>query len=172
MQSPTPGDGPAPGNRSVPAPQSPTSTIWQEALKSYYDELAKGGMSSATIDKDVWSVHSLGELLAQIEGLGNGGDSHSSSWAKTLSQLQPVILGLNDFAALAAWVLGMNGKMAVVLWGSIRLFVKVDRASPLVQLWLTGLSSMPNLSFPMLSALLRIYSRPYPGYANTRRNFL
>jgi hypothetical protein len=35
------------------------------------------------------------------------------------------VLGLNDFVALTAWSLGMNGKVAAVLWGSIRLIIKV-----------------------------------------------
>ena len=119
MQSPTPGDGPD------PAPRNPTSPIWEATLQKYYSELAKGGMNTAMIDKQVSDIRSPEDLLKQIEGLGNAIEPQSPTWKKTLSQLQPVILGLSDFAALAAWVLGMNGKVVAVLWGSIRLIVKV-----------------------------------------------
>ncbi|KAK0639179.1 tpr repeat-containing protein [Cercophora newfieldiana] len=124
MQSPTPAGRPALANRPAPAPQSPTSHIWQAALEKYYNELAKGGMSAATIDKDVWNIRTPDELLMQIQGLGNAQEPRSPAWAKTLSQLEPVITGLSDFAALTAWVMGMNGKVAAVLWGSLRLIVK------------------------------------------------
>lgn len=105
--------------------QSPTSPIWQAALEKYYGELAKGGIKAAMIDREVWNIQSPSELLAQIEKLGPVQDIHSNTWSSALRQLQPVLLGLNDFAALAAWVMGMNGKVAAVLWGSIRLIIKV-----------------------------------------------
>lgn len=77
MQLFTRDDGPALGNRSAPAPQSPTSPIWQAALKKYYSELAKGGVSAAMIDKDMWNTRSPDELLTQIEELGKGKEPQS-----------------------------------------------------------------------------------------------
>ena len=82
MQSPTPGDGPGPGKRPGPAPPSPTSPIWEAALKKYYSELAKGGMNTAMIDKQVWDIRSPEDLLKQIEGLGNAIEPQSPTWKK------------------------------------------------------------------------------------------
>lgn len=130
MQTPsTPGSGPGSGpkNRPPSSPQSPTNPIWQAALEKYYSELAKGGIKAATIDKELWNIQSPDELLAQIEGLGNAQEPKLTTWTKAMTQLQPIVLGLSDFAALTAWVMGMNGKVAAVLWGSIRLIVKVCR---------------------------------------------
>lgn len=98
--------------------RSPTSPIWQAALEKYYGELAKGGIKANTIDKDLWNVKSPDELLAQIETLVPFQATQSSRWSKELSRLQPVVLGLNDLVALTALAVGMNGKVAAVLWGS------------------------------------------------------
>jgi len=124
------GPGPEPKNRPPTSPQSPTNPIWQAALEKYYNELAKGGIKAATINKELWNIQSPDELLTQIEGLGNAQEDEpklTTTWTKAMSQLQPILLGLSDFAALTAWVMGMNGKVAAVLWGSIRLIVKVCR---------------------------------------------
>jgi hypothetical protein len=106
-------------------PRSPTSPIWQAALEKYYTELAKGGFRATAIDKEVWNIESPDDLLAQIEALGPDQETQSSSWSKAVTQLQPVLVGLGDFAALTMWMMGMNGKVATILWGSIRLIVKV-----------------------------------------------
>ncbi|KAK0616614.1 tpr repeat-containing protein [Immersiella caudata] len=122
VANPPPGRGPEPGHRQRHRAQQ--SPIWQAALNKCYAELEKGGMKVVTIDKEIWSIQSLSELLTQIEGLENAQGPGSPAWTKTLSQLQPVLYGLSDFAALTAWVIGMNGKVAAVLWSSIRLLAK------------------------------------------------
>ena len=61
----------------------------------------------------------MGSPLLYLQTLGPDQDTQSSSWSKAVTQLQPVLVGLGDFAALTAWIMGMNGKVAAVLWGSI-----------------------------------------------------
>jgi len=106
------------------APTSPISPLWQAAIGKYYTELAKGGIKSSVIDKDLWKIQSPDELIAQIEAVGKGQATQSAAWTQSLAQLRPVLLGLNDFAVLTSWLMGMNGKVAAVLWGSIRLIIK------------------------------------------------
>jgi hypothetical protein len=144
MRSPIPPAGPGPGTRSPTALQSPSSPIWQAALKKYYAELEKGGMTVATIDRKIWSIQSPGELLAQIESLENA-QKPGSAWTKTLLQLQPAFYGLSDFAALTACVMGMNGKVAAVLWSSIRLLAKFVQLQsfPTASCWLTRVPVCP-----------------------------
>ncbi|KAL2022812.1 hypothetical protein VTK56DRAFT_4628 [Thermocarpiscus australiensis] len=112
------------GTASPEASKSPTSPIWQAALEKYYSELARGGIKTTMIDKEVWTIQCPDELLAQIEGLDSVQKMRADIRSKTLSQLHPLLLGLGDFAALAARVMGMNGKVAAVLLGSIRLIIK------------------------------------------------
>ncbi len=106
-----------------------TSLIWQAALERYYEELRKGGIKESLIDKDFWNIETPDDLLTQVETLAPQEAQSSRTWMKVLGQLQSVLLGLNDFAALIAWSMGMDGKVAAVLWGSIRLMIKV---SPMV----------------------------------------
>lgn len=108
------------------SPISPISPLWQAAIEKYYTELANGGIEASVIDKHLWKIQSPDELIAQIEAVGKGQATQSATWTKSLAQLRPVLLGLNDFAALASWLMGMNGKVAAVLWGSIRLIIKVS----------------------------------------------
>ena len=115
--------------RSPKSPSSPRSAIWKAALDKYYGELAKGGIKASAIDKDLWNIQSPDELISQISTLEPVQSLQSSIWTKSLSQLQPVLLSLSNFAALSAWVLGLDGKVAAVLWGSIRLIIKV-RSNP------------------------------------------
>lgn len=94
--------------------------IWKAALQRYYDELANGGYKGHAIDKDLWDIKDPEELLNQMKALpasGRGPDD--------LNVLKKVLLGLSDFAAVAAWALGMNGRVAAVIWGSIRLLLVV-----------------------------------------------
>ncbi|KAF4459225.1 hypothetical protein FALBO_14020, partial [Fusarium albosuccineum] len=105
-------------------PTSPISRIWQAALEKYYTELAKGGIKASVIDKDLWKTQSPEELIAQIEAVGKTQATQSSTWSQALARLRPILLGLNDFAALASEFMGMNEKIAAVLWGSIRLIIK------------------------------------------------
>lgn len=90
-------------------------------------------MKAASIDKDLWSIRGPEDLLAQINALKPLGGSLQQGvdaagrgpWTtKSYAQMQGILLSLNDFATLVAWVLGMNGKVAAVLWGSIRLIIK------------------------------------------------
>ena len=132
------------------APSSPNSAIWQAALEKYYRELEKGGISATTIDKEVWNVQSPEDLLAQIEQLR---PPQSSTWTTGIKQLQPVLISLSDFAEFAAWGLGNNGKVATVLWGSLRLVAKVSapwsmQTSPIKGL--TG-TTVCEASFPRCS---------------------
>ncbi|KAK4221160.1 hypothetical protein QBC38DRAFT_461780 [Podospora fimiseda] len=104
--------------------QSPTSPIWHAALEKYYSELAKGGVRASLINKDLWNIHSPEELITQIEALAPVRDVRSNAWTRALTQLQPILLSINDFVTIIAWGMGMNGKVAAVLWGSIRLIIK------------------------------------------------
>ncbi|KAK4452538.1 hypothetical protein QBC34DRAFT_455296, partial [Podospora aff. communis PSN243] len=129
MQSPIPLPVDAelePGTRSPTAPQRPTtSPIWHAALDKYYNELARGGMRAAAMDEEVWNIESPDELLAQIQDLETAQKPESPAWPRTLLQLQPVLLGVGDCAALTAWVMGKNAMIASVLWVLIRMTAKV-----------------------------------------------
>lgn len=104
---------------------SPMNKIWQAALSKYYLELQKGGVRGSAIDKDLWNIHGPDDLLAQIQLLAPLDATASKTWTTVLGQLKPILLGLNDFAAVVNWAFGMNGKLAAVIWGSIRLIIKV-----------------------------------------------
>jgi hypothetical protein len=113
------------GGRLIDAPGSPTSPLWQEAIRNYYAELAKGGIRASAIDKDLWKTETPEELIAHIETEGGAKAAGSASWSRALTQVKPVLLGLNDFVALSSWLMGVNAKVAVVLWGSVKLIIKV-----------------------------------------------
>ncbi|EFW99250.1 tpr repeat-containing protein [Grosmannia clavigera kw1407] len=151
------------------APSSPTTSIWLAAIERYYDELAKGGIKAAVIDRDLWRIRSPEELLAQIEAFSPSQSDQSRAWTKNLSQLRPILLGLNDFAALAAWALGMEGKVAAVLWGSIRLIIKFAQPilPDIVKMLETLHHALPRMQMyenelpmtePLEKALLDMYS--------------
>ncbi|CAK7200406.1 hypothetical protein SEUCBS139899_003101 [Sporothrix eucalyptigena] len=152
----------APQPPRSPSPTSPTSTIWQSALQEYYAELAKGGMKATAIDKDLWSIQDPEDLLAQINALRPLTDWQKGPWNKSYAQLQGILLSFNDFAALIAWGLGMNGKVAAVLWGSIRLIIKFAHPvlPDLVQMLETLQSALPRMKqyekdLPMTESLER-----------------
>ncbi|KAK4250129.1 hypothetical protein C7999DRAFT_38842 [Corynascus novoguineensis] len=93
-------------NRTSPpssgaVPEAPTNSVWQATIEKYYGELAKGGMKTSMIDKDLC--------------------------AEAISRLQSIVFGLNDFVAFTTWAIGLNGKVTGVLWGSIRLIVKFSQ---------------------------------------------
>lgn len=102
------------------------SQIWLSAIQKYYDELEKGGFKGPAIDKDLWNIESPMELLDQIRALEPSGLGASGTWLGSLPRLESVLLSLNDFMAVIAWALGMNGRVAAVVWGSIRLILKVS----------------------------------------------
>ncbi|KAI1294398.1 hypothetical protein F5Y03DRAFT_372923 [Xylaria venustula] len=104
--------------------QRTSGSIWQAALDRYYDELRKGGIKDSLIEKDLWNVETPADLVVQIEVLTPSEARGSKTWLNALGQLQPILLGLNDFAALVAWSLGLDGKVAALIWGSIRLMIK------------------------------------------------
>ncbi|KAI0539986.1 hypothetical protein GGR58DRAFT_194652 [Xylaria digitata] len=107
--------------------QRTSSSVWQAALDKYYHELRKGGVKDSLIDKDLWNVETPEDLLVQIEALAPLEERGLKIWLNTLGQLQPILLGLNDFAGLVAWSFGLDGKVAALIWGSIRLMIKFAR---------------------------------------------
>ncbi len=115
-------------------PDSPFSSkeeslIWQNAIQRYYDELIRGGFKGPAIDKDLWNVKGPMDLLEEVKNLEPPDSRASRAWLGSLRRLEPILLGLNDFASVTAWALGMNGKVAAVVWGSIRLILNVSKAS-------------------------------------------
>jgi hypothetical protein len=107
------------------------SPIWQAAIDKYYEKLRRGGVKGPTIDADLWSVHSPEELLQQIHDLAPADAHASANWMRLLRRLEPILLNLNDFAAVITVALGMNGQVAAIIWGSIRLILKVSPRCPL-----------------------------------------
>jgi hypothetical protein len=103
------------------------SPIWQAAIDRYYDELRKGGVKGPTIDHDVWSINSPDDLLQQMNDLAPTNSSVSSQWVGNLRRLESILLSLNDFAAVITLALGMKGQVAAIIWGSIRLILKVGK---------------------------------------------
>ena len=102
--------------------------IWQAAIDQYYKQLEEGGMKrTPTIDKDLWEIESPNILIDEIQEMVPQESQISKVWTTVLPKLEPVLLGLNDFAAVIAWSLGMNGRVAALLWGSMRLILKVNR---------------------------------------------
>lgn len=95
--------------------------IWKAALQRYYDELANAGYKGPAIDKDLWGIKDPEELLNQVKAF-----PASSRGPEDFDVLKKVLLGLSDFAAVAALALGMNGRVAGVIWGSIRLLLLVS----------------------------------------------
>lgn len=68
------------------------------------------------------------DLMDQIKALESSQSLVSLPWFGSLklsNRLEPVLLSLNDFAAVTAWALGMTGKVATLVWGSIRLILKL-----------------------------------------------
>jgi hypothetical protein len=107
------------------------SVIWQSAIQRYYDELKRGGIKGPVIDKDLWNIKSPMDLLEQVRNLEPLDSRTSRAWLGSLRRLEPILLSLNDFASVTAWALGMNGRVAAVVWGSIRLILNVSEYSEL-----------------------------------------
>ena len=109
---------------------SHVSLIWQAAIDKYYEELRKGGVKGPNIDRELWSVHSPDDLFQQIQCLmPMDPETGSATWMGSLRfsrRLKPILLNLNDFAAIITSILGTNGQVTDVIWGSIRLIVKVE----------------------------------------------
>ncbi|KAH9433926.1 hypothetical protein MCOR02_005961 [Pyricularia oryzae] len=108
-------------------PQADSSPIWKTALERYFAETRKGGIKDAAIENHLWTVQTPEDLLNGIEAIVPPNTEPSISWARALKELKPVLLGLSDFAAIIAWAFGMDGKVAVLLWGSIRLILMFSR---------------------------------------------
>lgn len=100
------------------------SQIWRQAIRKYYSELEKGGIKGPALDRDLWNINTPMDLINQIKALESSQSLVSRSWfgLKLSNRLETVLLGLNDFAAMTAWALGMNGKLATLVWGSITHF--------------------------------------------------
>lgn len=103
------------------------SQIWRNAIQRYYDELEKGGIKGPAIEKDLWNVESAMDLLEQMKTLEPQDWKSMDANKNLINRLEPVLLSLSDFAAVTACAFGMNGKavVAAVVWGSIRLLLKV-----------------------------------------------
>ena len=101
--------------------------MWQAAIDQYYKQLEEGGMKrTPMIDKDLWEIESPNVLIDEIQQMVPQESQISKVWTTVLPKLEPVLLGLNDLAAVIAWSLGMNGRVAALLWGSMRLILKVN----------------------------------------------
>ena len=105
------------------------SLIWQNVIQRYYDELRRGYIKGPAIDKDLWNIKSPVDLLDQVKNLEPPDSRASRAWLGSLGRLEPILLSLNDFASVTAWALGMNGRVAAVVWGSLRLILNVSKAS-------------------------------------------
>lgn len=118
-------DRPQTGEEHASGLPSEDNTIWQVALRKYYNELAKGGLKSANVDRDLWKINSPVELLDEIRALQSKNIGSSRAWMSALQRLEPIILSLNDFVIVTAWVLGKHGRVGAVIWGSIRIILNV-----------------------------------------------
>lgn len=101
------------------------SQVWRQAIRKYYSELEKGGIKGSALDKDLWNITTPMDLMNQIKALESSQSLMSRSWFGSLnlsSRLEIVLLSLSDFATVTAWALRMN---ATILWGSIRLILKL-----------------------------------------------
>lgn len=89
--------------------------------------LEEGGVKGPSIDQDVLSVHGPDDLLQQVHDLVPADSPTFGNWTRNLRRLQPILLSLNDFAAVITFASGMgvNSKVAAIIWGSIRLILKV-----------------------------------------------
>ncbi|KAI6452919.1 hypothetical protein MCOR17_009378 [Pyricularia oryzae] len=107
-------------------PQADASPIWKTALERYFAETRKGGIKDAAIENHLWTVQTPEDLLNGIEAIVPPNTEPSISWARALKELKPGMLGLSLFAAIIVWAFGMEGKVAVLLWGSIRLILMTE----------------------------------------------
>ncbi len=78
------------------------SAIWQNAIQRYYDELRRGGIKGPAIDKDLWYITSPMDLLDQAKKLEPLDPGASRIWFGSISRLEPILLGLNDFDSATA----------------------------------------------------------------------
>lgn len=102
------------------------SPIWQATIDKYYEELRREGVKAPAVDQDLWSIHTPDDLLQQIQPLTPQGSTPPANWMWSLRRLKSIILNINDFVAVIKLVLGMNGQVATIIWGSIRLILKVS----------------------------------------------
>lgn len=110
---------------SVSSSKSYGRSIWQTAINNHLERLKKGGVTP-TLDEAVWSIDSPNDLLRQIQDILPQNAQFLESWIKSLQKLEPVLLKLNDFAAILTLALGRNSQIAAVMWGSIRLILTVS----------------------------------------------
>lgn len=96
---------------------STSSPIWQTAIDRYYEELRRNGIKRAVVDRDVWSIHSLNDFLQQAQDFVPANSCFYSQWIKNVSRLVPIFLRLDDLASVVALALGMQDKVAAIIWG-------------------------------------------------------
>ncbi|EFQ99406.1 hypothetical protein MGYG_02418 [Nannizzia gypsea CBS 118893] len=104
------------------------SAIWQDAIDKYYEKLKDRGVREHEINPHPWDVRNPEELLNQIQPSKEA--TSSKSWMDLLSRLRPILVSLNDFAAIITLAAGMNSRLAAVIWGSIRLILKFAEPVP------------------------------------------
>jgi len=99
---------------------------WQAALDRYYIQLDQVGLKKTSIiEKDLWAAEGPNDLIEDIRRMTPQGLQVSKAWISAILRLEPVLLDLNDFATVVAQSLGMAGRVATLLWGSLRLIMKV-----------------------------------------------
>lgn len=111
-------------------PQTHANPIWKTVLERYFAETRKGGIKNAVIENHLWTVYTSENLFNGIEVIVPPNTEPSISWAKILKKLKPGMLGLNFFAVIIIRVFGMEGKVAALFWGSIRLILIIRKNSP------------------------------------------
>lgn len=147
------------------------SQIWRQTLRKYYSEIENGGIKGPSLDKDLWNISTPMDLMDQVKALESSQSLVSLPWFGSLklsSRLEPVLLSLNDFAAVTAWALEMTGKVATLMWGSIRLILRLAQlALPEVLIMLEKLhKTLPKYckytkGLPMTKALEGALSSMY-----------
>lgn len=109
-------------SRDSPRSEHHISPVWQTAIDKYYAELRRGGIRRLAVDGDLWSIDSPDGLIRQVQSLVPATSQLSVNWRR----LESALLSLNDFAAVITPALGMDIRVAAVIWGSIRLILKVN----------------------------------------------
>lgn len=124
---------------------------WQNILHAYYEELGKGGIKKQTIDKDLWNVKCPAELLNQASDFEAPDQVVWLGWSR---RLESILFGLNNFTTLIALVLGVNSEVSVIVWGSIKLILKVSHIRWIIssdELFLmVSFKSLPDLVYRKL----------------------
>lgn len=104
---------------------STQSPVWQAAIDRYYEKLRQKGIKRSVIDHDVWSIHTLEDLLQQMRDFVPANSYFYSQWIENVHRLIPIFLRLDDLASVVALALGMHDHVAAIIWGSMKVILKV-----------------------------------------------